>query len=149
MRIGVPTEIKDDEYRVALTPAGVRELTDRGHEVVVQAGAGEGSAIGDDQYVLRPVKAQRSAVLVLDQSRRTSDCGVRSHSRRDFVVLHGGLAEKPVRDWIWTIVSGRCSRKNHYASAAQSVVNTIQHTNSSRTMIGSFRDAPCIRMRRD
>ena len=48
MRIGVPTEIKDDEYRVALTPAGVRELTDRGHEVLIQAGAGEGSSIGDD-----------------------------------------------------------------------------------------------------
>src|SRR5437899_3104120 len=39
MRIGVPTEIKADEYRVALTPAGVRELAARGHEVVAQAGA--------------------------------------------------------------------------------------------------------------
>src|SRR5689334_22575854 len=45
MRIGVPTEIKTDEYRVALTPAGVRELVDSGHEVLVQAGAGKGSAI--------------------------------------------------------------------------------------------------------
>ena len=51
MRIGVPTEIKPDEYRVAITPAGVRELTDRGHEAVIQAGAGEGSAIADDDYV--------------------------------------------------------------------------------------------------
>jgi alanine dehydrogenase len=50
MRVGVPTEIKTDEYRVALTPAGVRELTARGHEVVVQAGAGEGSAISDADY---------------------------------------------------------------------------------------------------
>jgi alanine dehydrogenase len=49
--IGVPTEIKTDEYRVALTPSGVRELTDRGHEVLVQAGAGLGSAIPDDAYV--------------------------------------------------------------------------------------------------
>ena len=45
MRIGVPTEIKPDEYRVAITPAGVRELSARGHEVLVQAGAGEGSAM--------------------------------------------------------------------------------------------------------
>ena len=45
MKIGVPTEIKSDEYRVAVTPAGVRELTEHGHEVLVQAGAGEGSAI--------------------------------------------------------------------------------------------------------
>jgi alanine dehydrogenase len=50
MRIGVPSEIKPDEYRVAITPAGVRELTSRGHEVLVQAGAGEGSAISDRQY---------------------------------------------------------------------------------------------------
>jgi alanine dehydrogenase len=51
VKVGVPTEIKADEYRVALTPSGVRELTDRGHSVCVQAGAGEGSAITDEQYV--------------------------------------------------------------------------------------------------
>jgi alanine dehydrogenase len=48
--VGVPTEIKCDEFRVALTPAGVRELTARGHEVLVQAGAGVGSAIEDADY---------------------------------------------------------------------------------------------------
>jgi len=50
MRIGVPTEIKADEYRVAVTPAGVRELSEHGHDVVIQAGAGEGSAISDGDY---------------------------------------------------------------------------------------------------
>jgi alanine dehydrogenase len=50
MRIGVPAEIKTDEYRVALTPAGVRELTTHGHDVFVEAGAGNGSAIEDDDY---------------------------------------------------------------------------------------------------
>jgi alanine dehydrogenase len=50
MKIGVPTEIKSDEYRVAVTPAGVRELAEHGHEVLVQAGAGEGSAISDEDY---------------------------------------------------------------------------------------------------
>jgi alanine dehydrogenase len=50
MRIGVPTEVKPDEYRVALTPAGVRALTSRGHDVLIQAGAGEGSAIDDAEY---------------------------------------------------------------------------------------------------
>ncbi|HEX3392148.1 MAG TPA: alanine dehydrogenase [Solirubrobacteraceae bacterium] len=50
MRIGVPTEIKPDEYRVAITPAGVRELCSRGHQVLVQRGAGEGSAIPDEQF---------------------------------------------------------------------------------------------------
>src|SRR4051794_21102327 len=50
MKVGVPTEIKTDEYRVALTPSGVRELAEHGHEVVVQAGAGDGSAISDADY---------------------------------------------------------------------------------------------------
>ena len=50
MRIGVPTEIKPDEHRVAITPAGVRELSARGHDVLVQARAGEGSAMTDAQF---------------------------------------------------------------------------------------------------
>jgi alanine dehydrogenase len=51
MRVGVPTEIKSDEYRVALTPAGVRELEAHGHTAVVQSGAGDGSGITDQDYV--------------------------------------------------------------------------------------------------
>ena len=51
MKVGVPSEIKIHEYRVALTPAGVRELTAHGHEVFVQKGAGDGSSLDDDAYV--------------------------------------------------------------------------------------------------
>jgi alanine dehydrogenase len=51
VKVGVPTEIKPDEYRVALTPAGTREFTEHGHEVLVQAGAGDGSVIPDSEYV--------------------------------------------------------------------------------------------------
>jgi len=50
VKIGVPKEIKSDEYRVALTPAGARELVQRGHDVVVETGAGEGSAFADLAY---------------------------------------------------------------------------------------------------
>ena len=50
MRVGVPAEIKDSEGRVAVTPAGARELVDRGHDVLVQRGAGTGSGFTDDQY---------------------------------------------------------------------------------------------------
>ncbi len=50
MRIGVAKEIKPDEYRVALTPAGALELIDRGHDVVVERGAGIGSAFSDETY---------------------------------------------------------------------------------------------------
>jgi alanine dehydrogenase len=50
LRIGVAKEIKTDEYRVALTPAGARELVGKGHEVLVETGAGEGSAMSDADY---------------------------------------------------------------------------------------------------
>jgi alanine dehydrogenase len=50
VRVGVPTEIKPDEYRVALTPAGVRELTKLGHDVLIESGAGAGSAIADRDF---------------------------------------------------------------------------------------------------
>jgi alanine dehydrogenase len=50
MRVGIPTETKNNEFRVAITPAGVAELTHRGHEVLVQAGAGEGSALTDAEF---------------------------------------------------------------------------------------------------
>ncbi len=51
MIIGVPKEIKTDEYRVALTPAGARELTGAGHKVLIERGAGVGSSIADSDYV--------------------------------------------------------------------------------------------------
>ena len=50
MIVGLPKEIKDNEYRVGLTPAGVRALTDAGHKVVVERSAGEGSGFTDDLY---------------------------------------------------------------------------------------------------
>ena len=50
MRVGIPTETKNNEFRVAITPAGVAALRHRGHEVFIQAGAGEGSAIADADF---------------------------------------------------------------------------------------------------
>ncbi len=51
MKVGIPKEIKNHEYRVAITPAGVMELVRHGHEVVIQAGAGLGSSIPDSDYI--------------------------------------------------------------------------------------------------
>ena len=51
MRIGIPTEVKNNEFRVALTPSGVHELVSAGHSVLVQAGAGLGSGITDSEFV--------------------------------------------------------------------------------------------------
>jgi alanine dehydrogenase len=50
MKVGVSTETKPDEYRVAITPAGVRELIEHGHEVLIQSGAGAGSSIADAAF---------------------------------------------------------------------------------------------------
>ncbi|MDQ1677346.1 MAG: alanine dehydrogenase [Actinomycetota bacterium] len=61
MQVGVPREIKNHEYRVAITPAGVRELARNGHDVAVETGAGLGSAIADAEYVAAGARILDSA----------------------------------------------------------------------------------------
>ena len=61
MRVGIPTEIKNNENRVAITPAGVHELTRRGHDVFIQAGAGIGSGFSDADYVAQGAKMLATA----------------------------------------------------------------------------------------
>src|SRR2546430_1713807 len=61
MRIGIPAEVKNHEYRVAITPAGVRELVLNGHEIFVQAGAGTGSSITDAEYQAAGAQVLRTA----------------------------------------------------------------------------------------
>ncbi len=61
MIIGVPKEIKVREYRVGLIPAGVKQLVDRGHSVLVEKGAGVGSGISDDQYLAAGAELVESA----------------------------------------------------------------------------------------
>ena len=68
MRVGVPSEVKTHEYRVAITPAGVNELTKYGHEVVVEAGAGLGSSITDDEFVAAGAKIASSNEDVWQQA---------------------------------------------------------------------------------
>ena len=68
MKVGVPTETKTDEYRVALTPAGVRELVERGHEVYVQVGAGVGSTISDDEFSRQRAHLLPDAKAVFDEA---------------------------------------------------------------------------------
>ncbi|HET9740480.1 MAG TPA: alanine dehydrogenase [Solirubrobacteraceae bacterium] len=68
MKVGVPTEIKTDEYRVALTPAGVRELVEHDHDVLVQSGAGEGSAISDEDYRSQGARIVPDAAAVFGEA---------------------------------------------------------------------------------
>jgi len=101
VRIGVPTEIKTDEYRVAITPAGVRELTSRGHEVLVQGGAGEGSAMGDEQFIAQGAEVVPDAQSVFDQAElvlkvkepQPQEVEMLRHEQTLFTYLH--LAAEP------------------------------------------------------
>ena len=68
MKVGVPTEIKTDEYRVALTPAGVRELVDAGHEVLIQSGAGLGSSLTDEAYTAQGARILPDAATVFGEA---------------------------------------------------------------------------------
>ncbi|MBC2174034.1 alanine dehydrogenase [Listeria booriae] len=64
MRIGIPKEIKNNENRVAITPAGVFNLVKQGHEVVVEAGAGLGSSFPDEEYVAAGALMERDVAQV-------------------------------------------------------------------------------------
>jgi alanine dehydrogenase len=64
MRISVPAEIKNNEYRVAITPAGVKDLINAGHDVLIQAGAGMGSGITDEQYTQQGATIEKDAAKV-------------------------------------------------------------------------------------
>ncbi|AKU15097.1 alanine dehydrogenase [Luteipulveratus mongoliensis] len=68
MRIGVPSEVKNNEFRVGITAVGVHELVANGHEVLVQKGAGLGSLISDDEYVAQGAKIVDSADAVWGDS---------------------------------------------------------------------------------
>lgn len=98
MIVGVRKEVKDDEYRVAITPAGVRELRSHGHAVLVEKGAGEGSSIGDAELaatgatiVPDPDEVWGQADLVLGVKEPVADEYPRLGLRRDqvlFTFLH-------------------------------------------------------------
>jgi alanine dehydrogenase len=64
MRVAIPAEVKNHEYRVAITPVGVAELVAHGHEVFVQAGAGLGSSISDAEYVAQGAKIMATAAQI-------------------------------------------------------------------------------------
>jgi len=68
MILGVPKEIKDNEYRVSMVPAGVKSLTDAGHRVLIQKGAGEGSGISDEEFRGAGATLVDSASAVLQDS---------------------------------------------------------------------------------
>ncbi len=103
MRIGVPKEIKVHEYRVGLVPAGVRELTAAGHEVVVQSGAGAGVGLDDAQYRAAgatiaqdaPYVFARADLIVKVKEPQPAECALLRPGQTLFTYLH--LAADPVQ----------------------------------------------------
>ena len=88
MIVGVPAEVKPDEYRVAITPIGVRELTEHGHEVLIEAGAGEGSAISDADYEAQGARMIAGAAGVFAESEMI--LGVKEPQPQEVGMLRSG-----------------------------------------------------------
>jgi alanine dehydrogenase len=88
LKVGVPTEIKPDEYRVALTPVGARELNEHGHDVLIEKGAGEGSAISDADY-----EAQGARIVPVDDVWAEADLilGVKEPQPQEVELLRPGV----------------------------------------------------------
>src|SRR5437868_12126743 len=68
MIVGVPKEVKTDEYRVAKIPVGVEELTRAGHKVLIEAGSGSGSGISDEQYAAHGAEIVADAATIWDRA---------------------------------------------------------------------------------
>jgi alanine dehydrogenase len=103
MLIGVPREIKVHEYRVGLVPAGVRELTAAGHQVIVETGAGEGIGLSDAEYraagaTIAPSAAEvfaKAQLIVKVKEPQPSECQMLRAGQVLFTYLH--LAADPVQ----------------------------------------------------
>jgi alanine dehydrogenase len=88
MIVGVPAEIKADEYRVAITPIGVRELVEHGHQVVIEAGAGEGSAISDADFEAQGARTAPTAEDVFAEAEMV--LGVKEPQPSEVALLRDG-----------------------------------------------------------
>ncbi|MGN6752427.1 MAG: alanine dehydrogenase [Intrasporangium sp.] len=104
MKVGIPREVKDSEFRVAITPAGVTELVAHGHEVVIEAGAGLGSSITDDDYraagatLVAADKVWETAELVLKVKEPVAEEYDRLHEGQTlFTYLHLA-ADRPLTE---------------------------------------------------
>ena len=114
MIIGVPKEIKDNEHRVGLTPAGASILTQDGHEVLIQKSAGVGSGLSDEQYVQAGAQILDSAAEIFDRSElivkvkepQTQEVEMTKEGQIFFTYLHLAPAPELTRHLLDKRVSG-------------------------------------------
>jgi alanine dehydrogenase len=114
MIIGVPKEIKDNEYRVGLTPAGTAILVHDGHEVVIQKNAGIGSGLSDDAYVQAGAKILDSASQIFERAEmiikvkepQPNECGMMREGQILFTYLHLAPAPELTKQLLDRKISG-------------------------------------------
>ena len=148
MKVSVPKEVKNNEFRVAITPAGVAELTRHGHEVFVQAGAGEGSLIPDADYVAQgatmvPTAAETWAVGEMVMKVKEPIASEYGYLREDltlFTYLHLA-ADKPQTE---ALLASKTTAIAYAVSYTHLDVYKRQASSRSTTWTPSRRPWPCL-----
>lgn len=130
MIVGVPREIKQDEYRVAMLPVGVEELTRAGHQVIVESGAGLGSGISDDMYRENGAEIVEQAAQVF--SRAELVVKVKEPQPQEFPLLRPGQV-------LFTYLHFAASE-----SLTRSVLETGVTAVAYETLRGRHGDLPCL-----
>jgi alanine dehydrogenase len=110
MIIGIPKEIKHDEYRVGLLPVGAEELTRAGHRVLVETGAGAGSGLNDEQYVSHGAEIVaapqeifgRADMIIKVKEPQPSECGMMRSHQIVFTYFHLAADRKLTEDLLAT-----------------------------------------------
>lgn len=103
MLVGVPREIKNNEYRIGLTPVGVKELCSHGHHVMIQAGGGEGIGLSDQQYLAAGAEVvdsaqeifERAEMIIKIKEPQPEECAQLRENQLLFTYLH--LAPDPAQ----------------------------------------------------
>ena len=130
MLVGVPKEIKQDEYRVALLPVGAEELTRAGHTVLVERGAGLGSGISDELYRANGAELVNSPVEIYEQAELVIK--VKEPQPREYSLLRGGQI-------LFTYLHFAAD-----ASLTQRVLETGVTAVAYETLRGKHGDLPCL-----
>jgi alanine dehydrogenase len=123
MIVGVPKEVKTDEYRVAMTPVGVDELTRSGNSVLIETGAGSGSGISDEQY------AQHGAEIVAD--------GIAIWKRADLVVK----VKEPLPDEWPLMRSDQCVFTYFHFAANEDLTKAVMNSGCTAIAYETIKDA--------
>jgi alanine dehydrogenase len=130
MRVGVPKELKDNEYRVAITPAGVRELVSSGHEVAIERNAGRGSSIPDAEY------ERAGAAIVSSPDAVFADCDLVLKVKEPVAEEYGRLREGLVLfTYLHLAASAECTRVLRESGTTAVAYETVELPDGSLPLL--------------